>query len=51
VDERTRLDPSGWAGLERIALSTAGALTAAFGVAVLIGGASSVPLLRDIHGA
>ena len=31
VDERNRLDPSGWAGLERIALSTAGVLTAAFG--------------------
>ena len=40
VDERTRLDPSGWAGVERIALSTAGVLTAAFGLAVLIGGAS-----------
>jgi hypothetical protein len=36
VDERTRLDPSGWAGLERIALSTAGALTAAFGLATLL---------------
>ena len=34
---------SGWAGLERIALSTAGVLTAAFGVAVLLGGTSSVP--------
>jgi diguanylate cyclase (GGDEF)-like protein/PAS domain S-box-containing protein len=51
VDERTRLDPSGWAGVERIALSTAGVLTAAFGLAVLIGGSSSVPLLRDIHEA
>ncbi|MEA2136427.1 MAG: hypothetical protein QOC68_4336, partial [Solirubrobacteraceae bacterium] len=51
MDERTRLDPSGWAGLERIALSTAGVLTAAFGLAVLIGGASSVPVLRDVHEA
>ena len=42
---------SGWAGLERIALSTAGVLTAAFGVAVLLGGTSSVPVLRDIHQA
>ena len=50
MDERTRLDPS-WAGLERIALSTAGVLTAAFGVAVLLGGTSSLPLLRDIHEA
>jgi diguanylate cyclase (GGDEF)-like protein/PAS domain S-box-containing protein len=51
VDERNRLDPSGWAGLERIALSTAGVLTAAFGVAVLLGGTSTVPLLRDVHQA
>ena len=51
VDERTRHDPSGWAGVERIALSTAGVLTAAFGVAVLIGGASSIPVLRDVHEA
>ena len=51
MDERTRHDPSGWAGVERIALSTAGVLTAAFGVAVLIGGASSIPLLRDVHEA
>ena len=51
MDERTRLDPSGWAGLERIALSTAGVLSAAFGLAVLIGGSSSVPVLRDIHDA
>ncbi len=51
VDERTRLEPSGWAGLERIALSTAGVLTAAFGLAVLVGGASSIPVLRDVHEA
>ena len=51
MDERTRLDPSGWAGLERIALSTAGVLTAALGLAVLISGGSSVPLLRDVHEA
>jgi diguanylate cyclase (GGDEF)-like protein/PAS domain S-box-containing protein len=50
VDERTRLDPS-WAGLERIALSTAGVLTAAFGAAVLLGGTSTLPLLRDVHQA
>jgi diguanylate cyclase (GGDEF)-like protein/PAS domain S-box-containing protein len=51
VDERNRLDPSGWAGLERIALSTAGVLTAAFGVSVLLGGSSTVPVLSDIHAA
>ena len=43
VDERTRLDPSGWAGLERIALSTAGRLTAAFGA----GGAARRHLVRS----
>ena len=51
MDERNRLDPSGWAGLERIALSTAGVLTAAFGVSVLLGGTSAIPVLRDIHQA
>ena len=51
MNERNRSDPSGWAGLERIALSTAGVLTAAFGVAVLLGGSSSIPVLRDIHQA
>ena len=51
VDERNRPDVSGWAGLERIALSTAGVLTAAFGIAVLLGGTSTFPVLRDIHQA
>jgi diguanylate cyclase (GGDEF)-like protein/PAS domain S-box-containing protein len=51
VDERNRSDVSGWAGLERIALSTAGVLTAAFGVAVLLGGSSTIPVLSDIHQA
>ena len=51
MDERTRLDPSGWAGLERIALSTAGVLTTAFGIAILLGGTSTIPLLRDVHEA
>ena len=51
MNERNRSEPSGWAGLERIALSTAGVLTAAFGVAVLLGGSATMPLLRDVHEA
>ena len=51
MNERNRSEPSGWAGLERIALSTAGVLTAAFGVAVLLGGSSTIPVLRDVHEA
>jgi diguanylate cyclase (GGDEF)-like protein/PAS domain S-box-containing protein len=51
VDERNRLGGWGKGGLERKALSLGGALTVAFGLAVLSGGIWSIPVLRDVHSA